>query len=142
MAKSQTAFLAPDQVPNRSTLQNALKGLRFPLSVDSDYVPFESTGYLPCTLDGEDAGFDIKFEDSATRLLDQPQLQAGIGGQTAAITLRWGGDPRERVAALIVGATLAHSFGAMVQRQGDANFRSVEALVDEARRAVAQLQDE
>jgi hypothetical protein len=141
MANSQTAFLAHDQVPTRQALHDAIKGLRFRLTLDDTYVPFGCAGYVPCTLDGEDAGFDIKFSDSAGCLADMPQLQGQLGDRDAAVILRWGGDPRERISALIVAAVLADRFGAQVHRPGEAVFRPAEQLLDEARQAFARLQE-
>jgi hypothetical protein len=142
MANSQTAFLARGRVPTRQALQEALKSLRFRLTLDDAYVPFECAGYIPCTLDGEDAGFEIKFSDSSACLADSPQLQGQIGDRDAAVTLRWGGDPRERTSALIVSAALAHSFDAQVHRQGGDTLRTADQLLDEARGAFAQLQEQ
>lgn len=142
MANSQTAFLARSQVPTRQALQEAIKSQRFKLTVDEAYVPFECAGYIPCTLDGEDAGIEIKFGDSAARLADVPHLQAQIGDRDAAITIRWGGDPRERASAMIVCAVLAHGFGALVRRQDEDAFRAADQLLDEAHGAFAQLQEQ
>ena len=141
MANSQTAFLARAQVPTRQALQEAIKSQRFKLTIDDAYAPFACAGYIPCTLDGEDAGFEIKFGDSAASLADVPQLQAKIGDRDAALTVRWGGDPRERASALMVSAVLAQSFGALVQRQGEDAFRAGDQLLGEAREAFALLQE-
>ncbi|MBZ0091287.1 MAG: hypothetical protein K8F27_03580 [Sulfuricellaceae bacterium] len=81
MAHSQTAFMQRNQVPARQALQEAIESLRFKLTIDESYVPFEFAGYIPCTLDGEDAGFEIKFGEA-------PDRQAQIGGRDTAITLR------------------------------------------------------
>lgn len=142
MAKLQIAYLERHRVPDHQALQEALKNLRFRLSVDDTYAPFESSGYLPCTLDGEDAGVDIKFSDSAAPLAAQPQLRQQIGQRDTAILLRWGGDPRERASALILGAALAHSFGALVQQPQEAVLRTPDQLLEEAREAFTQLQEE
>jgi hypothetical protein len=124
MANSQTAFLARAQVPTRQALQEAIKSLRFKLTIDDAYAPFACAGYIPCTL------------------ADVPQLQAKLGDRDAAMTIRWGGDARERVSALMVSAALAQSFGALVQRQGEDGFRAADQLLDEARGAFAQLQEQ
>jgi hypothetical protein len=141
MAKTLIAFMEHSQVPDRQALQEAIKNLRFPLSLDEAYVPFEWAGYLPCTLDGEDAGVDIRFADSASRLAEQPQLQLQIGNRGTAILLRGGGDPREQASALILGAVLAHSFGALVQQHGDDILCAAEQLLEEARDAFSQAQE-
>lgn len=61
MPRSYVALLAHADVPARKPLQEAITSLKFNLVFDGDYVPFETTGYLPCTFDGEDAGFNLKF---------------------------------------------------------------------------------
>jgi hypothetical protein len=141
MAKTLIAFMEQSQVPDRQALQEAIKNLRFRLSLDEAYVPFEWSGYLPCTLDGEDAGVDIRFADSASRLAEQPQLQQQIGNRGTAILLRGGGDPREQASALILGAVLAPSFGALVQQHGDDTLCAAEQLLEEARDAFSQAQE-
>jgi hypothetical protein len=141
MAKTLIAFMERSQVPSRQALQEAVKNLRFRLSLDEAYVPFEWAGYLPCTLDGEDAGVDIRFADSASRLSEQPKLLLQIGNRGTAILLRGGGDPREQASALILGAVLAHSFGALVQHHGDDSLCAAEQLLEEARAAFSQMQE-
>lgn len=111
MARALSAYLARDKVPERKPLQQAIDALKLPLKLDGDYVPFETSGYLPCTLDGEDAGFDLRFgvaaEDVSTAL--------NLGERNVALNLKWGGDPREEAAALIFCAALANDFDAVVQ---------------------------
>jgi hypothetical protein len=140
MSNSQIVYMERSRVPQRQALQEVIKSLRFRLSVDHTYVPFACSGYLPCTLDGEDAGVDIRFTDSAAQLAEQPKLLQLVGDRDTALVLRWGGDPRERASALILGAALAHGFGALVQRQPEYAVRTADQLVDEARGAFAQLQ--
>ena len=142
MANSQTAFLDRSQVPTRQALQEAVKSLQFKLTIDESYVPFECAGYIPCTLDGEDAGFEIKFGDSSAGLADASDLRAQIGDRDTAITFRWGGDPRERVSAMIISTVLAQSFGALVRRQDEDAFRTTDQLLNEARAAFTQLQEQ
>jgi hypothetical protein len=142
MANLQTAFIARSQVPSRQALQDAVKNLRFKLTVDESWVAFESRGYMPCTLDGEDAGFDVRFSDSAAQLAEFAALQAQIGDRDTAISFRWGGDMRERVSAMIVCAVLAQACDALVLRQGDDDFLPAELLLVEARQAFAQLQEQ
>jgi hypothetical protein len=139
--KFQIVFLSHSRVPTRQALQEAITGLRFRLSIDESYVPFECAGYIPCTLDGEDAGFEIKFSHSSARLGDMPVLRSQIGDRNTAITLRWGGDPRERASAMIVSAVLAESFDALVHCENDRTFHTPDQLLSEARAAFAQLQE-
>lgn len=113
MARALTAYLKRADVPARKALQQAINALAFPLTLDDGYVPFETSGYLPCTLDGEDAGFDLRFKDAASGA-----IETAIGDRDVAISCKWGGDPREEAAALAVCAALAISFDAIVMRDG------------------------
>ena len=90
MARSLTAFLRRADVPARDALQPALDALKLKLTLDDGYVPLKSSGYLPCTLDGEDAGFTIRFHHVDADLDALPQLKAAMSGQDVAIDIKWG----------------------------------------------------
>ncbi|WP_257169967.1 hypothetical protein [Bradyrhizobium sp. SRS-191] len=111
MARVLTAYLKRSDVPARAALQQAIDRLPFALTVDDDYVPLKTAGYLPCTFDGEDAGFDLRFADCSAPRDDARDVM---------MTFKWGGDPREEAAALAVCAALTTAFGAIVQRDGAA----------------------
>jgi len=127
MARVLTAVLFRDKVPARKPLQQALDALGFGLKLDADYAPFETAGYLPCDLDGEDAGFDLRFKEG--------EDAEKFGGRDVVLTLKWGGDPREEAAASIFCAALARDFGAMVLRD-EAEVSAV-ALLARAKTALA-----
>ncbi len=133
MARALTAYLKRTDVPQRAALQAAIKALKFPLTLDDAYVPFETAGYLPCTLDGEDAGFDLRFKEAAAELPEG--LKASAGDRDMAMAMTWGGDPREAAAALIVCAALAKDFDAIVQEGGTETLLSFDALVAKAKAA-------
>ena len=126
MARALSAYLSREKVPERKPLQQAIDALKLPLKLDGDYVPFETSGYLPCTLDGEDAGFDLRFGDVA----EEVSTALKLGERNVALNLKWGGDPREEAAALIFCAALANDFDALVQADG---LQSVKQLLAKAR---------
>lgn len=127
MARTYTAYLNSDQIPALEALQAAIKSLGFKLTLDDAYTPLQVSGYLPCTLDGEDAGVTIKFEASQE-----------ISGKDTAITLQWSGDPREQTSAVMIAAAFAHTFAATVRDQNQQET-SAEALVADARKQFANL---
>ncbi|WP_026608230.1 hypothetical protein [Methylocapsa acidiphila] len=139
MPRSQTAYLDRKDAPSRKDLQQAITGLKFKLELDHAYAPFKTAGYLPCTLEGEDAGFDMRFQDVDADLSKFPALQAQIGARDAAIAFRWSGDVREFASAMIVGAALAKSFGAVLHDPDADAILSAEDLIAKAREAVASL---
>jgi hypothetical protein len=125
MARALTAFLNRDKVPARKPLQQAIDALGFALKLGADYAPFAIAAYLPCDLDGEDAGFDLRFKDAA----------GDAEGRDTALACKWGGDPREEAAAAIFCAALARDFGAVV-REGEGEI-GLEALLAKAKKALA-----
>jgi hypothetical protein len=131
MARTLTAYLKREDVPERKALQQAIDALAFPLALDDAYVPFETSGYLPCTLDGEDAGFDLRFKDAAAAAA----LPSGIGDRDTAVTCKWCGDPREEAAARAFCAALAKDFGALVHEDGAPALVSFEQLLAKAKAA-------
>lgn len=138
MPRSQTAFLNRKDVPTREALQKAIEGLKFKLTLDDSYVPFKTSGYLPCTLDGEDAGFDIRFQEVDVQA-QSPALQSQIGGRDTAIAFRWSGDVRELASAMIVCAALATSAGAIVHDPDGDVVYDPQQLIAKARKAVNAL---
>lgn len=134
MARTFHAYLEPARVPARADLQSAIKRLGFDLTLDHAYAPFETSGYLPCTLEGEDAGVDVRFEreaalpDAAAALADQR------GPRTALIKLKWGGDVREQLSALIVAGALADGFGAWLIEPDQGQVAEGDALLKTARK--------
>ncbi|MGY4303119.1 hypothetical protein ACVIJ6_000362 [Bradyrhizobium sp. USDA 4369] len=109
MARVLTAYLKRAEVPARASLQQAIDRFSFTLTLDETYAPLQSASYLPCTLDGEDAGFGLRFTEVTPPRHDERDV---------AMTLSWGGDPREEAVALAICAALAAKFGALVLRDG------------------------
>jgi hypothetical protein len=136
MARAQSAYLARKDVPARQALQQAIDALKFKVTLDDGYVPFETSGYLPCTFDGEDAGFTIKFHET---LPQTPALQAQLGERNVAIDFKWSGDVREFVSAMAVSAALAKSFGALVHDPDGDKIYTADQLIAKVNEAAAEL---
>jgi len=137
MARAQTAYLNRKDVPARDLLQAAIRQLGFKLALDDSYEPFETKGYLPCTLDGEDAGFDLRFQHVEEGV--SSNLASAIGGRDTAMKFRWAGDPREQLAALAVCAALADKFGAIVHEPTGDRLLTLDELLEKARKASDSL---
>jgi len=115
MPRAHSAFIARKDVPARKELQAAIKALKYKVTLDDGYVPFETSGYLPCTLDGEDAGFTIRFQDVGQDLGNVPAaVKEKLEGRDVEISFKWTGDIREVIAALAVSAALVNDFGAII----------------------------
>jgi hypothetical protein len=136
---SQSAILRRSDVPSREALQEALKTLKFKLTLDESYVPLESSGYLPCTINGEDGGFDIRFDRLETYLGKYAELESCLEQRDTLISLRWSGDPREEVCALMVAAALAQGFDAIVHDPKKNVVITAEKATAEARAKFSEL---
>ncbi|WP_395665525.1 hypothetical protein [Methylocella sp.] len=137
MARALTAYLERSRVPDRASLQKALDALKLKIVLDEAYAPFKSVSYLPCTFDGEDAGFDIRFEDAPAE--PPASVREEIGARDAAVLLRWGGDPREEACAMAVCAALARDFGALTHDPKKDRLASADELIRKAKAAAEQL---
>lgn len=138
MARQLSAYLKRENVPERATLQAAIKALKLPLVLDEEYAPFSGGGYVPCALDGEDAGFDLRFKDPPTDLSAMPQVRSQLEGRDTLMAFKWGGDPREDAAASIVCAALAQDFGALVQDGDKDVLLSADKLIARAKAALEE----
>ncbi|MDX1914010.1 MAG: hypothetical protein SFU55_00370 [Methylophilus sp.] len=127
MARTYTVKMKQDAFPLRGALQAAIKTLGYPLTLEDDYVPFASSGYLPCTLDGEDAGLIIRFIGSED-----------VTNQNASISLQWSGDAREKVTVMIVATALASSFKATVLDENNVEL-SLAELTTSTKNVLASL---
>ncbi|QGM97363.1 hypothetical protein [Methylocystis parvus] len=136
MARAQTAYLERSSVPDRKALQAAIKALGFKLVVEDSYRPLATKGYVSCTLDGEDAGFDLRFAEIEN---PAPDLAALLGPRDVAMNFRWAGDPREHYAVIAVCAALAEAFGAIVWEPEGAKLSTRDDLVAMAERVGGAL---
>jgi hypothetical protein len=137
MARIQTVYMSRKDVPARADLQKAMDQFGFKVTLDNSYAPFKTSGYLPCTLDGEDAGFNMRFEEMASNL--PPALASSIEGRDTAIGFTWAGDPREELAALTVCAALVKQFGAVAHEPDKDELLSFDRLMAKAKNARASL---
>jgi hypothetical protein len=136
MSMEQTAYVPRGNVPNRERLQAAVDSLGYDCKIDTLYVPFECSGFLPCVLSGKLSGFEIYFDSPADLLQASPSLTKMVGTRDVAITFRWGGDMAECACVLIVCAALAKSFDAVVHYHDDDMLYSADQLLQELKIAL------
>ncbi|HEY3301048.1 MAG TPA: hypothetical protein VGJ90_09770 [Methylophilaceae bacterium] len=129
MARSFTVLINQADFPLRASLQAAIKDLHFKLTLEDDYVPFVSAGYLPCTLEGEDAGLMMHFCK-----LEPPTDKDG------SVNLQWSGDPREKITVLIIASALASHFNASVLDENNALI-SASALLTMTKQTLASIDE-
>lgn len=137
MPRTLIVYLKATDVPTRKVLQKAIDRLKLGLTVDEAYTPFEMAGYLPCILNGEDAGFDMWFKNHPSEFVVPAAVQPQLGERDVAILCKWGGDPREEASAEIVCATLIKDFDAIAHRGHADTLLSADELLAKAKAALS-----
>ncbi len=128
MPRKYTILINKQEFPDRATVQAAIRSLGYKLTLEEDYVLFAAPKYLPCTLQGEDAGFTFSTSENSET------------GKGITINLQWGGDPREKAAAHIVATALAQATGSVVH-DCNGNLASKESLAAETRKVLEGLEE-
>ncbi|WP_161914334.1 hypothetical protein [Methylosinus sp. C49] len=139
MARRHILYIERGKLPDRAAHQKAIDATKIGVALDHDYAPFAVEGYLPCTYDGEDAGFDIRFSERDAAAALSPELAAAIGGRDAQIAVKWSSDPREKIAALAFSAALAKDFDAIAHDPEKDKIIAADALLKQAKAAQDEL---
>ncbi len=137
MARKLLLCLQADQAPALAALQAHIKSLGFQLTVDEGYAPFEAAGYLPCTLEGEDAGVDLRWEQDAALPEAAQALEGERGARRALARLAWAGDPREELSALVLAAAIAQLAPGLIVDPDKGIALTPEALIKKAKALLA-----
>jgi len=115
MANEQYAFIEKAKVPSREAWQAAIDECGFDFQLDPELKPFEDSGFMPCKLNGADAGVEIYYDGSAEFL---SQFSDIAQERDYCIAFRWGGSMIECASAMVACYALAKNFGAVVSYEG------------------------
>lgn len=63
MSVTMLVYLNRTLMPTREAWAQAIHRAGFPMDLDSDFDPFQDTGFRPCKYEGEEAGFEFYVED-------------------------------------------------------------------------------
>jgi len=133
VARTFDVFLDPARGPDRAALQLAINRLGFKLTLDDGYQPATHQGYLPCTLEGEDAGVDLRFTADAALPGSAQALSSEQGSRRLCARLKWSGDAREHLSALLIVVALAQDFDALVIDPDKGTQPATQDLLKQAR---------
>ena len=121
MSNTQFAFLQRAKVPTREALQTSISALGFDVELHPDFTPFEDSGFLPFTLNGEEGpGFEIQYQDSSEVVDGDDALSAIAAGRDYCISMVWSSSMKDLACVLIVSCALAKDFGAVTSYEGEA----------------------
>jgi len=117
----QYAFIDRSRVPNRPELQASIDALGFDLQLSPEYTPFEDSGFLPFTLNGEEGpGFEIQYAVATELIGDDQALKAIATGRDCCISMAWHGSMKDLACVMIVSCALMKNFDAVVSYEGEA----------------------
>ena len=120
MSNIQYAFIEQGLVPNQAQLQEAIDALGFDLKLPPEYTPFEDSGFLPFTLNGEEGpGFEIQFVSVSALTSDDEALRGYAAGRDCCISMSWHGSMKDFACVLLVSCALVKDFGAVVCYEGE-----------------------
>lgn len=139
MSHCQSTILSRADVPDRASMQNAIDAIGFNMKIDESYEPFGSSGFLPCTLNGQPSGVEIFWEPLHDILAAWPNLKELVAERDSAMTFVLHSDMSELVCALVLSAALCISFGAVSFYQDDNTLSSASELIEEARQAEKRI---
>ena len=111
MSMSLFAILNKTDVPEVKDWQAEIDDAGFDLKLDSRLVPYETSGFLPCTLFGDDAGFEIGYEG----VEELPEtLRCLAEGRDVCISFGWSSSLLEGASAMTAAYALAMERDAVV----------------------------
>lgn len=139
MARKLWIYFENALAPERTTLQARIRESGFKLTVDEAYAPMATVGYLPCTLDGEDAGVDVRFEADGDWPDSALALASERGTRAALLRLSWGGDPREALSAYVLAAAFAQAAQGLVLDPDAGQLVTREALLKKAQALLGEM---
>lgn len=133
MANEQFALIEKSKVPSRSDWQASIDKLNLQFELDPELKPFEDSGFLPCKLQGHEAGFEIYYTDDPDLLKDLSHI---ADHKDYCISFRWGGSMVECASVMIASYALAETFGAVVTYEGEDAMNDLDAFLTETKEII------
>ena len=122
--------------------QKAISANGFPLSIDISFDMKKDSGFLPCTLDGHETGFEIDtdlLEDTMLNAEQNQKLASLIGSRGLCVGLSVPvseGKPGVR-AAIIAAVTLADMSDGILVIEGE--VQALPDLIEWGRESIASI---
>jgi hypothetical protein len=127
-------------LPSRSALAKAMKGLGFAFSISPPGGSLENqTGYMPMRFRGDETGVEFDVFNGRADIEDVAGEHANNidASFDRCANFRWGGDETEMLAGMCAAAALAKLVNGVVIEEAEDLLLSVDGAVDLARKHVA-----
>ena len=111
MSVDINVFISRHRMPTPEEWQKQIDAAGFPLQLSTDFeVETTFSGYLPCTIYGEEVGFEYYFDVLEDTLFDpsEPKTKSNIGDRDICVGFSaHGTDDAELAAAVMAAGALA-----------------------------------
>jgi hypothetical protein len=126
MSADLIVYLQHSSMPTPAGWQQAIRDAGFPVDLDTDFDPDTLGGFLPCKLQGAEAG----FEYYARRLSPAEAEEVGAPvGADFSVVLNTHSDLRDFACSAVAAGALAWaSGGQLVNPQSGESFASADAV--------------
>jgi hypothetical protein len=105
MSLTSTVYLHHSKLPDPKAWAAAIRSAGFALEMDSDFDVKTFSGFLPCTHEGEKAGFEYYYgEIDPADLSDE--TRANLGGRDVYVSFVSHSEIRELISAVIAASVL------------------------------------
>jgi hypothetical protein len=140
MSMSVTIF--SDQTASMAEWQAAMDADGFDALLYQAAVFEDLQGFLPVRLDGAGTGFEVCHEDSEALALELSEEGWDVGGPwKCAMSLYFGGDPRELIAVFAAAGSYARITGGVVFESEEAKLLQPGEVIEMARQMAIDLKD-
>jgi hypothetical protein len=139
MSIEMYAFIHEADIPDRGSWQDSINSLGFPLELDDDLDPMQSTGFTPCKIAGIPSGFEIYLESAEDILESFPEQRIDFNEFEKVISFRWGGHLEELACSLASSAALVKEHNAKVLFPDEDLVYDLDTLVKTAREVIDSI---
>ncbi len=138
MSIGHLVFLRRADMPTPIAWAAAIRAAGFPMELDVDFDVDALAGFLPCTDEGNPAGFEYACERVADAELDD-DARACAGGRDVVVSLVTHGDLRGLATAVAAGATLAGLADGVLWNESAGEAITARAAPAHAREVIASV---
>ncbi len=142
MSISRTVYLRRSSVLAPTAWADAIRAAGFAMDLDTDFAIESHSGFLPCTYDGKEGGFEYDFTAVSEKEIGEDTVKPAIGDRDTAITFVTHSSMRGLVTAVVAAAVLCEKTdGVLHDEESDEFIAARDALAD-ARELVASVADD
>jgi len=109
MSVDISVFAYKEKLPSFESFQHSISKVDDKLSVDEEFSILEHEGFVPCTYDGKECGFEYWIDDVNEELLEDWELSAEeLSGRDICITFTTRSDYTDLISSALSSSMLCH----------------------------------